>query len=475
MTQQQDKGDDKGRGALSRRLAAVLFLDVVGYTKRMEQDERGTHQRWMALRAEVIEPRVTEKQGSVVKSTGDGLLLEFPSASGAVGFALDVQQHLAKDLKQDASGSLQLRMAGNIVDIITERDDVYGDGVNIAARLLDFADPGGIVITSSLQDQIREVLPYQTADLGFLTVKNVERRIRAFKIAPLGFVALRTERSRSHRPSIAVLPLRVLGGEQSDSYRSEGLVHEIVASLAALHELFVISSNSTMALAETSLDPANICNRLGVRYLLTGRMLRRGESLRVSVELSDTDSRSVIWTDQQTVQVSELFSIQDEIASKIAHALLPHIRSQEMLRASRKRPENVDAYDLTLKAMYRLYRLGSEDFNSSKALLEAAIEQDPHSSMALALMAKWHILYIGEGHSKDMKADSQAALSFASRALEYNSSDPLALAIFGHIRSFLFADFEGAIEAFDRAVSASPNSAIAWGTQRAHLLLFRGW
>jgi adenylate cyclase len=456
-------GDPVQTPALLRRLAAVVFIDVVGYTKLMEFDEVGTHQRWMTLRQSEIEPRVKERSGAIVKSTGDGLLLEFPSAREAVDFALDVQRHLASSRSSYETAPLQTRMAANIVDIIPERDDIYGDGVNIAARLLAFADPGGIVISASLEEQVRGQLAYRTADLGFLTVKNVERRIRAFKIAPTELAPPRPPPSRHHKPSVAVLPLHVLSTDQSDAYRSAGLVHEIVASLAGLRELFVVSNHSTVAFTETTLDPGAICNQLGVRYLLAGTLIRDNGRLKVRFELSDNDLRTVIWTDQHELSAPDFFGLQAAIAIKVAYALLPHIRSQELQKALRKRPENLDSYDLTLRALYRLYRLTEEDFKASRQLLESAIEHDPHNAMAYALMAKWYILRIGEGHSSDFNADSQSALDFASRALEHDASDPLALAIFGHVRSFLFADYERAIEAFDRAILASPNSAIAWG------------
>ena len=463
VDQQQRPAAMQDKPALARRLAAVVFIDIVGYSKLMERDEQRTHERWMSLRLNVVEPRVKQRLGGVIKSTGDGLLLEFASASAAVAFALDMQRHLASLPSEHGEEPLQLRISANIVNIIPERDDVYGDGVNIAARILAFADPGGIVISASVEDQICGQLKYQTADLGFLTVKNVERRIRAFKIAPPELAAPRAPHTGHHRPSIAILPLRVLSADQADEYRATGLVHEIVASLAGLRELFVVSSSSTLALSETKLDPAAACTQLGVRYLLTGTLLRAGEALRVRVELSDNDSRSVIWTEQQEFLAYELFKVQDAIASKIAYALLPQIRNYELQKVLRKRPENMDAYDLTLRAMYRLYRLGADDFAASKELLQTAIEQDPQNSMALALMAKWYILHIGEGRSTEIRQDSGKALEFASRALEHDSSDPLALAIFGHVSSFLFSDFDRAIESFERAVVASPNSAIAWG------------
>ena len=443
------------------RFAATIFIDVVGYTRLMGRDQLGTHQRWMSMRTNVIEPRVASGGGKVIKSTGDGLLLEFPDDVSAVKFALTVQLHQTR-AAQDDPEALQLRMSVNVGDIIAERDDIYGDGVNIAARLQEYAGPDGIVISGNVHDRVRERLHYQAADLGFLTLKNIEHRVRAFKIAHHELTAPRAGVSYGHQPSIAVLPFQTLGLDAAQSYLAQGIIHDIVASLAGIRELFVISSTSTLTFADTAIDPANICHRLGVRYLVTGALMRHGELLRMRVELNDFDTRSVLWTNQYEFSVAELFEIQDAIATKVAYALLPHIHISELKRAERKAPQSMDAYDLVLQGMYRLYRLSYDDLVAARGLFERALEYDPQYGTAHAMMAKWYILHIGEGHSTDFKVDAHEALRFASQALKSDPSDPLALAIFGHTNSFLFADYDRAIDAFDRAIAGTPNSAIAW-------------
>jgi adenylate cyclase len=290
-----EDGSDKGQP--KRRTAAAVFIDVVGYSRLMGSDEAGTHQRWMSMRKDVIEPRVASCGGEVIKSTGDGLLLEFENPVDAVGFALGTQYHLA-ETSSGGSDSLQLRMSANVGDIIVEEGDIYGDGVNIAARLQEFAGPGGVVISGAIHDQVKDRMRYQAAELGFLTLKNIERRIRAFKIAHHELRPPTISVAHALKPSVAVLPLRMLGLEAADAYLAQGIVHDIVASLAGIRELFVVSSTSTLGFTDPTIDPAAICNRLGVRYLVTGTLTRQGELLRMRVELIDADTRSMLWTNQ---------------------------------------------------------------------------------------------------------------------------------------------------------------------------------
>ncbi|UWU93065.1 adenylate/guanylate cyclase domain-containing protein [Bradyrhizobium sp. CB1015] len=452
---------DSDRSRPNRRIAATVFTDVVGYSRLMGSDEVGTHKRWMSLRADVLEPRVASFRGQVIKSTGDGLLLEFGDPVDAISFALDTQHHLA-EISPDGGDALQLRMSANVGDIIAESDDIYGDGVNIAARLQEFAGPGGIVISGAIHDQVKDRLRYQAADLGFLTLKNIERRIRAFKIAHQGLRPPTISVAHALKPSVAVLPFQMLGLDPKDTYLSQGIIHDIVASLAGIRELFVVSSTSTLGFNDPAVDPATVCHRLGVRYLVTGTLTRQGEQLRLRVQLIDVDTRSMLWTNRYEASIAQLFDVQGEIATNIAYALLPHIHISELKHAERKIPQSMNAYDLVLQGMYRLYRLGHDDMIAARVLFERALQYDPQYAAAYALMAKWYILHIGEGHSTDFKADSEEALRLASRALEFEPSDPVALAIFGHINSFLFAAYDRALDAFDRAIWGTPNSAIAW-------------
>jgi len=454
-----DDGSDQRRP--TRYTAATVFIDVVGYSRLMGSDEEGTHRRWMSMRENVIEPRVASGGGEVIKSTGDGLLLEFKNPLDAIRFALGTQLYLDQS-SSEGGNPLQLRMSANVGDVIAEHDDIYGDGINIAARLQEFAGPGGIVISGAIHDQVKDHLRYQAAELGFLTLKNIERRIRAFKIAHHELRPPAVSVAHALKPSVAVLPLQMLGLEAGDAYLAQGIVHDIVASLAGIRELFVVSSTSTLGFTDPTTDAASVCHHLGVRYLVTGTLTRSSELLRMRVQLIDVDTKSMLWTNQYEASINQLFEVQEKIATSIAYALLPHIHISELKHAERKIPQSMNAYDLVLQGMYRLYRLGHDDMQVARTLFERALDHDPHYASAYALMAKWYILHIGEGHTTDFKADSREALRLASRALEFEPSDPMALAIFGHINSFLFAAYDRAIDAFDRAIGGTPNSAIAW-------------
>ena len=447
------------QGQPLRRLAAIFFIDVVGYCHLMAQDERTTHQRWMAMRTDVIVPVSRTFGARFMKSTGDGLLIEFESGLDAMKYALDLQRTLSEpiDGMQDA---LPVRMAIHLGDVMVESDDIYGYGVNIAAQLLDFGGAGDIVVSSTVHDQVYQVGQYEAVDLGLLTLKNIDQRIRAFRIGSSYPPLPGPHLASRHQPTIAVLPFRWFGPDDKRLY-GEGMMLDIVASLAGLRELFVISSSSTLGFFDGAADIQAVSKKLGARYLVMGKVICEDEKIRISAELSDVETRSVLWTDRYEIPHRDLFKAQDAIAEKIAYALLPHIRNSELQRALRKPPNSLEAYDYLLQAIYLMYKL--TDFTRAKSLLEKAIELDPQYALAYAYLAKWYILHIGEGLSLDILANSREALRLATLALECNASDPLALAVYGHVSSFLFADYDKALDAFDRAIAACPSSAIAWG------------
>ena len=449
------------QGQPQRRLAAIFFIDVVGYCSLMGQDEQTTHQRWMTMRTHVIVPVSRTFGARFMKSTGDGLLIEFESGLDAMKFALDLQRTLSEPIDgiQDA---LPVRMSIHLGDVMVESDDIYGYGVNIAARLLDFGGAGDIVVSSTVHDQVYQVGQYEAVDLGLLTLKNINQRIRAFKVGSSCPPLPEPQVTNRHQPAIAVLPFRWFGPDDKRLY-GEGMMLDIVASLAGLRELFVISSSSTLAFSEGPVDVQAVSKQLGVRYLVVGKVICEDDRIRISAELSDVESRSVLWTDRYEIPHADLFKAQDAIAEKIAYALLPHIRNSELQRALRKPPKSLEAYDYLLQAIYRMYKLTEQDFTLAKSLLETAIDLDPQYALAYAYLAKWYILHIGEGRSQDIQAESREALRVATIALDYNGSDPLALAVYGHTSSFLFADYDKALDAFDRAIAACPSSAIAWG------------
>ncbi len=441
---------------------AIVFIDVVGFSALVERDERGTYAQWSLVRGTIVEPGVDAHSGRIVKSTGDGFLIKFQSAVAAAEFAIEVQAKVEAHAAESGSPIL-LRIAVHMGDVIGDGNDLYGDCVIVAARLQEFADPGGVVISGAVHDQVQRVLTYDTVELGWLQLKNIERPVRALKIGRGHGRAAGSTARATHRPSIAVLPFRLLGPEPELKYAAEGMVHSIVASLAGLRELFVIGSSSTVSLSADAADPAGLSRLLGARYLLTGSIARSGTQLRFGVELTDAETKTVVWSDRYKIDAHEVFDLEDEIATRAAYSLVPLLRQSELQRSLRKHPDKLDAYDLLVQALYRLYRFEADDFAKARELLAQAIERDPDYALPYSFMAKWHILNFGQGYSTDVAANSNEAAHYARLALMKDPGDPLALTLYGHTLSFLFGRCDEALDLFERAIAACPNSAISWG------------
>jgi TolB-like protein len=446
---------------------------VKGYSRLMGQDEAATV-RTLTRYRRVMDDLVQRHHGRVVDASGDNLLAEFGSVVDAVQSAVEIQQDLwARNAELPESRRMEFRVGISLGDVIVEGDRLYGDGVNIAARMEGLAEPGGICVSGAAYDQLENKLPLEYEPLGEQVVKNIARPVRVYRVLfdreghPASTDTLLEQAAASlpsapHRPSIAVLPFRMLTRKDADRYLAEGMVHDVVASLAGLEDLFVIASSSTVGFAEEERDAAVFARQLGVRYLVTGSLARAANRVRVTAELSEVESRRVLWTDRYDVANSDLFVLHDTVASKIAFSLLPQLHNSALQRALRKPPDSRDAYELVLQAMHLLYRYDTKNMDEARALLLQATERDPQYALPWALLAKWYIVRIGQGYSTDEVKDSAAAARYASLALDRSATNPVALAIFGHVQAFLFGNVREAIEAFDRAIAACPNSAIAW-------------
>jgi adenylate cyclase len=451
---------DNGSG---RRLAAIAFADIVGYSILMAEDEARTHTRWMALLADVVHPNARQYRGRVVKSTGDGVLVEFPSALDAVQWARDVQENVRR-LEATKSIDLRpiaLRIAVHIGDVITTADDIYGDGVNVAARLQEYSEPGGIVLSEAVYNLVRGAIGMEARDLGYLRLKNL-RPARAYALDGPRPSIIRPGWSRGSRPSIAVLPFVEHGVPSEHTYFGDGVVEDIVGGLASLQELFVISRNSTLKYRENPRDLALIGNELGVRYILSGSIRRTDSRIRISAELADAETLGVMWTDRVDGDLADLFAVQDQLTERVVQTIVPNIHGAEIQRIARKRTENFGAYDYTLRGLDLLYRLTPQEFDQAHEMFKKSIELDESYALPYALTALWHSIRTQQGWSSDLPQDFAAVDRFAGAALERDPLDVWALSLAGHLRSLLFRDFEAALILFDRAIYASPNSAFAW-------------
>jgi adenylate cyclase len=455
-------GDNGPR--IDRRLAAIAFVDIVGYSILMARDETRTHQRWMAILDRIIRPEAISHHGKIVKSTGDGVLADFPSAFDAVQWAYAVQRAVQALGVGDPVPPIALRIAVHAGDIITTDFDVFGEGVNLAARLQEYAPAGGIVLSDAAHDLVRGSLDTTARDLGQLDLKNFENSVRAFALDPEGpaITVPTLPRAVSKLPSIAVLPLQNIGGDPADDYFCDGCVEDITLSLAGLRELMVISRGSTLAYRGRHPDPREVGRLFGVRYVLSGSLRRSERLVRVSVDLCDANSGVTLWGEKEEVAPAELFNAQDRIVGKIVAGIAPNVRAAELRTAMRKKPENFSAYDYTLRALHILNSLDKNTFMQARDYLQKAMEEDSDFAMPIAWAARWYSLSVGQGWSADPTADKAKAVELANRAIDQDPQNALALATYGYLQSFLFHDYDSALVYFERALAACPNHSLAW-------------
>jgi adenylate cyclase len=335
-----------------RRLAAILAADVVGYSRLMGIDEKGTA-RAMREHRTAVDPIVAGHGGRIVKTTGDGILLEFPSIVAAVECAIAVQKLMTErnvDVPQDRR--LLFRIGINLGDILIENDDILGDGVNIAARLEGIAEPGGICISESSYQQVRDRLAIPFEDMGEQQLKNIARPVRTYRVPNDGTLA--TERptlALPDRPSIAVLPFSNMSGDVEQDYFADGMVEDVITGLARIKWLFVIGRNSSFAYKGKSIDIRQVGRELGVRYMLEGSVRRANARVRITSQLIDAQTGAHLWAERYDRPLDDIFALQDEITLSVIGAIEPSLRQAEIERVKRKRPGDLNAYDLVLRAL----------------------------------------------------------------------------------------------------------------------------
>jgi len=337
-------------GRVERRLAAILAVDVAGYSRLMGEDEEGTHERLKAHFAQLVRPKIEEHRGRVVKNTGDGLLAEFASVIDGVRCAAEIQQGmLGRELGVPEDRCIRFRIGINLGDVIVEEHDIFGDGVNVAARLEALAAPGGICVSRVVRDQVRDKFDFPFDDLGEQQVKNIARPVRAYSIA-LGASSRAAPPSSGaplplpDKPSLAVLPFQNLTGDAEQEYFVDGMVEEITTAIARLPWLFVIARNSAFTYKGRPVDVKQVAQELGVRYVLEGSVRKAGNRVRITGQLIDTTTGAHIWADRFDGALDDIFELQDQVASDVAGAIEPKPRQSEIERASRKPTVNLTAY-----------------------------------------------------------------------------------------------------------------------------------
>jgi adenylate cyclase len=463
-----------------RRLVVVVAFDVVNFSALVEADEERVLGAWRTLR-QAIDPLIAQGGGRIFKALGDGLLVEFASPVDATRTALAVQARAA----EQASVRLELRAAIHMGEVTVEGSDLLGDGINVVSRLQEHAPPGGVVVSATVMDLVAGRLSEPVEELGPLSLRNISRPVHAYTVGPAAgsgraatpAKAKATPKSaidsfQRRRPSIAVLPFvdqSEAAGATGASWFSDGLVEDIIAALSCLPELIVISRASVLRYSGRNgrrrsrpVTPARIRRELAVRYLLTGRVQRDGKHVRLSAELADCETGTVLWSDRFAGAAIDLFSLQDELSARVVATIAPQVQESELRRVMRKHPESLDAYESVLRGLDLLYRQEADPWSQALPLFQRAIALDPRYATAYALAATCHGERFYEGTSRDPDADHREAERLSRLALSFDRFDPLALSLCGHIRSWLFHDYDHAIELFDRALAANPSAAIAW-------------
>jgi adenylate cyclase len=468
-------GPAPGRRSIHRRLAAILGADIRGYSVLMGANEEDTHRRVNAAMDRLVR-EIQRSHGRVFSYSGDGLMAEFPSAIEALKCALHVQADAGKrNVRLPSDQRIDYRMGINAGAIVLQQGRAGGNAVNIAARLEQIADPGGIFLSATVHEQVSSVVTTKYDPIGEQRLKNIRQPVTVYRIPPeaclawTGMPALPWRDSRAdwpaeedYRPSLAVLPFRSFHEDRSDSYFAEGMVDDIIRLLGGLKELLVIARSSTLAFAGAPLDLRRIGHELDVRYVLHGSLRRAGNTIRIAVELNEADSGHLIWADRLDGELSDLFDLQDRIAMRVVAAVAPHVRERELHRASRKHPDSLTAYDLTLQALDLFYRMDRASILRAQELLVQALQHDADYAPAYSHLASLRMRWIGQGWSEDERADQTMAARAAQMAIERDRNDAVALAIYGHLQSYLLKNYDTAQEFLERALAAGPSCAWAW-------------
>jgi len=461
---------------VERRLAAVLAADVAGYSRLMGRDEEGTLAQLKAIRKTIVDPNIAHHRGRIVKTTGDGLLVEFASAVDAARCAVDVQHGMAgqnADVPQDAR--IEFRIGIHVGDIIFDDNDIFGDGVNIAARLEGIAEPGGVCISDDAQRQIRGKVEIGFDDMGPQTLKNIAEPMRAWRMqigdAPAAALSKKLSAGPSQplalpdKPSIAVLPFQNMSGDPEQEYFADGMVEDIITALSRFKSLFVIARNSSFTYKGNAVDIKQVGRELGVRYVLEGSVRKAGNRVRITCQLIEAATGGHLWADKFDGALEDVFGLQDQITASVVGLLAPTLERAEIERTKQKPTESLDSYDLYLRGMALVNKRGS--FRQAREFFKKAFERDPEYGAAYAMAAS--TLMFEQGVSgvpltPELRID---AIRLAHLGSKVGSDDAFALARSGHVLTYIGREYDRGASMVEQAVGLNPNLATAWYS--------RGW
>lgn len=453
---------------MARKLAAIIAADVVSYSRLMGVDEAETLAALKTHRRDLIDPNIAEHQGRIVKTTGDGLLIEFPSVIEAVQCAVEVQRAMQErnsDVPTDHR--IEFRVGINLGDIIIDGDDIYGDGVNVAARLEGLAEANGICVSRVVHDQVRDKLGLGFEDLGERQLKNIARPVRVFRIATPD-IGLRTQSANPtlaipDKPSIAVLPFTNISRDPEQDYFADGMVEDIITALSHFKALFVIARNSSFTYKGRAVDVKLVGRELGVRYVLEGSVRKAANRVRITGQLVDTATGVHLWANRFDGGLGDIFDLQDQVTESIVGAIAPAVEKAEIERARCKPTERLDAYDHYLRGLAKSYQDASQQAcNEALQLFNSAIKLDPDFATAYARAAFCYANAKAFGWISLTPAKVAEVSRLAQRAVELGRDDAIALADSGWALAYVVRDLDRGAALIDRALALNSNVAEAW-------------
>jgi TolB-like protein len=450
---------------VQRRLAAILAADMAGYSRLTGLDEEGTIARLRALRRELIDPTVAEHRGRIVKTTGDGLLIEFGSVVDAVRCAVEVQRGMTtRNTDVPADRRIEFRVGIHLGDVVVEGGDLLGDGVNVAARLETVAEPGGICMSEDAYRQVRDKVPSTFIDSGGQQFKNISRPVRVYRLAAdlSATIPSRAAPPLPDKPSIAVLPFQNMSGDPEQEYFADGVVEEIITALSRFRNLFVIARNSSFTYKGRAVDVKQVGRELGVRYVLEGSVRKAGSRVRITGQLIDTATGAHLWADRVDGALEDIFDLQDRVTANVVGAIAPKLEQAEIERVRRKPTDSLDAYDFHLRGMASLYQWSREPSEAALRLFYRAIELDPDFALGYGMAARCQLWRRANGWWTDQIEESAETVRFARRAVELGKDDADALAAGAFALAVVARDLDAGASYIDRALAINPNLATAW-------------
>jgi adenylate cyclase len=465
---------------VERRLAAILAADVAGYSRLMGRDEAGTLNRLRTHRRELIDPEIAEHKGRIVKTTGDGLLVEFPSVVEAVACAVAVQRGIYERNVSVAEDRIEFRIGINLGDVIVEDGDIHGDGVNVAARLEALAEPAGICISGTVRDHIGDRLDLAFDDMGEQALKNIARPVRVYQVRLTTAERVSTAAPSEvapvlalpDKPSIAVLPFENMSSDPEQEFFADGIAEDIITALSRYPSLFVIARNSSFTYKGRAVDVKQVGRELGVRYVLEGSLRKSGNRIRVTAQLVEAGTGNHVWAERYDRDLADIFAVQDEITQAVTIAIAPAIAEAEQQRAMRKPPGSLDAWAGYQRGLWHLSKVSADDFVVAQKLFERGIEADPtfagcYSGLALARLQASAIY-----QSLNPAEAQSSAEALARRAVACDTADAEARSCLGWALQAR-GELNGALAEIEHALAISPNLAVAHA-QRGATLIFIG-